>query len=92
MSSVLKAWDAECNDHDAPALRLHNAVLARVAEQGAVRRRETRLDSFVQFATAACVIVSIGLAVLFGMQSDDPPAPAATNGSGRAGEIDSPTR
>ncbi len=71
MSSVLKQWDVECNDHDAPALRLQNAVLARVAEQGAVRRRENRMDNLVQFATAACVLIAIGLAVVLGLQPGD---------------------
>ncbi len=67
MSAVLKAWDAQTNDVEPPALRLRHAVLARVAEQGARRRRDDRMIRVIHYATAAMIVLGLGLGLVLGL-------------------------
>lgn len=77
MSSVLKAWDQRENDIPAPDLRLQHGVLARVADSSARRRRDDRFVRVLHMATAAVVLVGLGLAVLFGVAASDHDQPRA---------------
>lgn len=72
MSSVLKAWDAQANDVEAPAMRLKHAVLARVSEQSARRRRDDRMVRVIHYATAAMVVLGLGLGLVLGLMTDAP--------------------
>ncbi len=72
MSSVLKAWDAQANDVEAPAQRLKNAVLARVAEQSLRRRRDDRIVRVIHYATAALVVLGLGLGLFLGLTERRP--------------------
>ena len=76
MSSVLKAWDLRENEIPAPDLRLQHNVLSRVAESSAKRRRDDRFVRVLHMATAAVVVLGIGLAVVFGLAGSEAPAPA----------------
>lgn len=66
MSSVLKAWDVRENDIPAPDVRLQRSVLARVAESSAQRRRDDRFVRVLHLATAAVVVLGLGLGVVLG--------------------------
>ncbi len=78
MSSVLKAWDARENEVPAPDMRLQHAVLSRVADSGARRRRDDRFVRVLHMATAAVVVLGIGLAVVFGLADTRAPVQAPT--------------
>ena len=68
MSSMLKDWDTRTNDLPAPALRIQHGVLARVAEHSQRRRRESRLVGLLHHATAALVLLALGLGTWLGLR------------------------
>ena len=67
LSSVLKRWDAEEVQPPVPHLRMQHAVLARVAEHGAHRRKANRVLRLTRFATAASVLLALGGAIVAGL-------------------------
>ncbi len=73
MSSVLKAWDADANDAEAPELRIRHAVLARVQEQSVRRLRDDRLIRVMHLATAAMIVLGLGLGLLLGITDGSDP-------------------
>ena len=74
MSSVLKSWDVRENDIPAPDLRLQHNVLSRVADSSAQRRRDDRFVRVLHMATAAVVVLGLGLAVVLGLAGQESPA------------------
>jgi len=90
MSSILKAWDVEANAvadvaahaTGAPARRIEHAVLVRVQEQGVRRRRDDRVLRFIHVATAAVILLALGLGVVLGLQEGAARVAGAAAGDG----------
>lgn len=78
MSSVLKAWDVRENEIPAPDLRMQHSVLSRVADSSARRRRDDRFVRVLHMATAAVVVLGIGLAVVLGIANRETPQAVPT--------------
>ncbi|MDA1194152.1 MAG: anti-sigma factor [Planctomycetota bacterium] len=80
MSSVLKAWDLRETEGPVPNERLRRAVLAQVAEQSARRRRDTFVLRGLHVATAAVVLLGLGVAAALGLATapEQALAPAVT--------------
>ena len=86
LSSVLKRWDAECNQAPVPQLRMQHAVLARVAEHGAHRRLADRTVRIVRVATAACMVLALGGAAIAGWVTARVDAPTSTTSAAHASD------
>jgi anti-sigma factor RsiW len=77
MSGLLRAWDQRVHALPPPAGRLRHAVLGRVAEHGARRRRDGRSLRLAHLATAALVLVVLGLGAVLGSLTRPGSAPAS---------------